>query len=68
MCIDLGWHRLPQDLEEPDMSMKRRIFWHTYVLDTGMAFTLGRTPSIHQYDVATKRPTVFEELPGAPGW
>ncbi|KAH8808824.1 hypothetical protein F5884DRAFT_382762 [Xylogone sp. PMI_703] len=67
MCIDLGWHRLPRDLEGSDTPKKRSLFWHVYILDKGMAFTFGRTPSIHQYDVATERPS-FKNLPPALGY
>jgi hypothetical protein len=67
MCIDLGWHRLPRDPEGLEISKKKRIFWHVYIMDKGMAFTFGRTPSIHQYDVATERPSFPQDLPGAPG-
>ncbi|KAK3935944.1 hypothetical protein QBC46DRAFT_396259 [Diplogelasinospora grovesii] len=65
MCIDLGLHHLPEDLHGPDITKKRRVFWHIFIFDQGMAFTLGRTPSIHYYDVATERPSL-KDLPGAP--
>ncbi|KAF9872421.1 fungal specific transcription factor domain-containing protein [Colletotrichum karsti] len=59
MCIDLGWHRLPKD--GPKVCKERQVFWHIYIHDKGMAFTLGRTPSIHPYDVSTPRPTVPDD-------
>lgn len=65
MCVDLGWHRLTLHPKEPEILKKVTIFWHIYAMDKGMAFTLGRTPSIHQYDVATGRPS-FRDVPGAP--
>ena len=68
MCIDLGWHRLPKPvgpLSDKEHS-RRGLFWHIYIMDTGMAFTLGRSPSIHQYDVATERPRA-EDFKVAPG-
>ena len=34
-------------------------------MDKGMALTLGRTPSIPQYDVATERPSYLPGLAGA---
>jgi hypothetical protein len=67
MCIDLGLHRLAKDTEGSAISTERKVFWHVYIMDKGMAFTLGRTPSIHQYDVATERPTFPKDLPGVPG-
>ncbi|KAI9044372.1 fungal specific transcription factor domain-containing protein [Aspergillus affinis] len=68
MCIDLGWHRLSKHPKGPELSKKRRIFWWVYVIDKGMAFTLGRTPSIHQYDVATERTSFPLDIPGPPGY
>ncbi|KAK1706409.1 uncharacterized protein BDZ83DRAFT_192221 [Colletotrichum acutatum] len=65
MCIDLGWHRLPSS--EPDFFKRRQVFWHVYVHDKAMAFTMGRTPSIHPYDVSTERPSIPKDcVPGVP--
>ncbi|KXH55706.1 hypothetical protein CSAL01_07655 [Colletotrichum salicis] len=65
MCIDLGWHRLSSD--EPKFSERRQVFWHIYVHDKSMAFTMGRTPSIHPYDVSTERPFIPKDhVPGVP--
>ncbi|KAK1621967.1 hypothetical protein BDP81DRAFT_169769 [Colletotrichum phormii] len=65
MCIDLGWHRLSSD--EPKFSKRRQVFWHVYVHDKSMAFTMGRTPSIHPYDVSTERPFIPKDhVPGVP--
>ncbi|KAF6812976.1 C6 transcription factor [Colletotrichum musicola] len=65
MCIDLGWHRLRKD--EPEISKERRIFWHIFIHEKGMAFTLGRSPSIHPYDVSTPRPSFPNDfVPGVP--
>ncbi|KAH7312506.1 hypothetical protein B0I35DRAFT_513841 [Stachybotrys elegans] len=63
MCIDLGWHRLPNDPEELRYSKELAIFWHIFVHDKGMAFTLGRTPSMPHYDVTTKIPAVTNSVP-----
>ena len=67
MCIDLGWHRLPRDPDGLGISKERKMFWRMYVMDKGLAFTFGRTPSIHQYDVATEPPSFSQHLPGAAG-
>ncbi|KAF4778757.1 C6 transcription factor [Colletotrichum scovillei] len=65
MCIDLGWHRLPSN--EPEFSKRRQVFWHVYVHDKSMAFTMGRTPSIPPYDVSTERPSIPKDcVPGVP--
>lgn len=67
MCLDLGLHRIPNHLEGEEASKKRVLFWHVYAFDKGMAFTNGRTPTIHHYDVAADRPDFQQEYPGIPG-
>jgi hypothetical protein len=66
MCIDLGFHHLPSSVDVADVGKKRIVFWHIYVMEKGMAFTLGRTPTIHQHDISTEKPTVPKGI-GAPG-
>lgn len=60
MCLDLGLHRMPQDAAGPDVRRKRMIFWNILVMDKGLAFNFGMTPTIHDYDITT-------DLPSAPG-
>ncbi|KAK4496427.1 hypothetical protein PRZ48_012407 [Zasmidium cellare] len=49
-------------------AMKKRVlFWHVYAFDKGLAFTNGRTPTIHHYDVAADRPNFQADYPGIPG-
>ncbi|KAF2166986.1 hypothetical protein M409DRAFT_23030 [Zasmidium cellare ATCC 36951] len=67
MCLDLGLHRMPSHLQGHEASKKRVLFWHVYAFDKGMAFTNGRTPTIHHYDVAADRPDFQAEYPGIPG-
>ncbi|KAI5855612.1 hypothetical protein GGS23DRAFT_608138 [Durotheca rogersii] len=55
MCTDLGLHRLPTVPFDEDEMKKRVTFWYLYIWDKGLALTLGRTQSIHQYDVSTER-------------
>ncbi|CRG89986.1 Thiamine repressible genes regulatory protein thi1 [Talaromyces islandicus] len=63
MCIDMGFHRLPGKYKSREEFKKHLIFWHIYVVDKGLAFTLGRTPSIPHYDVSTELPSIPEDLP-----
>lgn len=63
MCIDLGFHRLPGKYKNREELKKCLIFWHIYVVDKGLAFTLGRTPSIPHYDVSTERLSIPADLP-----
>lgn len=55
MCMDLGMHRMPHDQEGPDTYEMYRVFWHVYIMDKALAFTVRRTPSIHPHDVSTSR-------------
>lgn len=55
MCLDLGFHRMPNDLKGEQASKNRVLFWHVYAFDKGMALTNGRTPTIHHYDVVCDR-------------
>ncbi|KAI9929329.1 hypothetical protein MW887_000797 [Aspergillus wentii] len=66
MCIDLGLHQLPKDMEMSERLKKRSIFWNVYIIDKGLAFTMGRVPSIQPYDVSTERPAIHDK-PGIPG-
>lgn len=67
MCLDLGLHRIANDLKSKQASKTRMLFWDVYALDKQMAFTNGRTPTIHHYDVVSDRPDFQEEYPGIPG-
>lgn len=56
MCQDGGFHRLPEDNNDPDLERKRMTFWFVYVLDHGMALNFGRAPNIQDYDISVGRP------------
>lgn len=70
MCIDLGFHRLPP-LTSPndDNARKHKVLWYLYTMETGIALTLGRTKSLHLYDIATEHPSpdIGVGVPGIPG-
>ena len=68
MSLDLGLHTLPSSpTPDRDSSRKRKLFWHLYTMDTGLALTLGRPQSIHLYDVSTDRASRGVDVPGIPG-
>lgn len=68
MTLDLGLHTLPQSTTpDRDSSRKRKLFWHLYTMDTGIALTLGRPQSIHLYDVSTERASRGVDVLGIPG-
>ncbi|KAI0376816.1 hypothetical protein F5Y04DRAFT_273468 [Hypomontagnella monticulosa] len=54
--LDLGLHRLPFQMDGPEIYLKNRIFWHIYCWEKGLSITCGRTPVIHHYDVTTPHP------------
>ncbi|KAH9898792.1 hypothetical protein F4778DRAFT_771795 [Xylariomycetidae sp. FL2044] len=60
-CLDLGFHRLPHDSDEPDVSRDRRVFWYIFAWDKLLAMASGTTPVIHAYDVSTGYPFSEEE-------
>lgn len=62
MSLDLGLHRFDGgDVGDLQVHRRRMLFWWIYAYDHGLAFTLGRAPTIHHYDVTTQRPD-FERL------
>jgi len=66
MLLDMGFHRLANDLKDDILRKKRMLFWWMYAMDKGLAFTLGRTPTIHNYDVSSQRPTIPDDFVGIP--
>jgi hypothetical protein len=62
MCLDLGLHRLPDGDNDAETRRKRLIFWYVYSLDKGLAFNFGRTPTIHDYDITTARPSLSADV------
>ncbi|KAI2468962.1 hypothetical protein F4781DRAFT_395878 [Annulohypoxylon bovei var. microspora] len=52
-CLDLGFHRLSENVDSQDHRQKASVFWHIYCWEKGLAMTCGRTPIIHHYDVTT---------------
>ncbi|KAI1098177.1 hypothetical protein F4804DRAFT_325485 [Jackrogersella minutella] len=52
-CLDLGFHRLPENINDQETAKKRSVFWHIYCWEKGLAMTCGRTPVIHHYDVTS---------------
>ncbi|KAI1393318.1 uncharacterized protein F4822DRAFT_384294 [Hypoxylon trugodes] len=65
-CLDLGFHRLSDNLDSEDTRRKSSIFWHIYTWEKGLAMTSGRTPIIHHYDVTTPHPATLAEYINAP--
>ncbi|CAJ2499617.1 Uu.00g024700.m01.CDS01 [Anthostomella pinea] len=59
-CLDLGFHRLLSHRNSQEDAQKRRVFWHIYSWEKGLAMTCGRTPVIHHYDVSTVYPAAPE--------
>lgn len=64
MVQDAGYHRLPPYSVAPEATKKRLLFWFIYAIDRSMALTLGRSPSLQDYDITTEWPKIPEELDG----
>lgn len=60
LCLDAGYHRLFSRDTTKRARQKRLIFWKLYVLDRGFALSLGKAPSIPEYEVSLDRPVPGE--------
>ncbi|KAI0178947.1 hypothetical protein GGR52DRAFT_569850 [Hypoxylon sp. FL1284] len=60
-CLDLGFHRLPNEMRGKEVNMQREVFWYIYLWEKGLAITCGRTPIIHHYDVITAHPSLVSD-------
>lgn len=65
-CLDLGFHRLPNEEQGEDITRQREVFWYIYMWEKGLAITCGRTPMIHQYDVTTGHPAEISKRRDVP--
>ncbi|KAH7088962.1 hypothetical protein FB567DRAFT_321733 [Paraphoma chrysanthemicola] len=68
-CLALGYHRqeLVVALPSPKSHRVHRLFWSVYFLDRSLVLTLGRAPTIPEYDIDTE-PTPISEDPGKRPW
>jgi len=58
MCHDLGWHRATTSKgkeTDADATTQAVLFWTAYMMDKGMSLSLGRAPTIQDYDVTRSR-------------
>ncbi|KAI1774570.1 hypothetical protein F4818DRAFT_418281 [Hypoxylon cercidicola] len=60
-CLDLGFHRIPDEARGEETTRQREVFWYIYLWEKGLAITCGRTPMIHHYDVLTGHPAKLNE-------
>ncbi|KAI1762310.1 hypothetical protein GGR53DRAFT_521728 [Hypoxylon sp. FL1150] len=60
-CLDLGFHRLPNEGKGKEITRKREVFWYIYIWERGLAITCGRTPTIHQYDRPPRSPALVRD-------
>ncbi|RYC55513.1 hypothetical protein CHU98_g10692 [Xylaria longipes] len=52
-ALDLGFHRLPPDLNTTSIPNEVGIFWHIYAWEKGLAMTCGKSPTIRHSDVTS---------------
>lgn len=68
-CLALGYHREEVVAAMPILksSRVRRLFWSVYFLDRSLVLTLGRAPTIPDYDVDIEPSTISQD-PGRKPW
>ena len=67
MCVDLGFHRPTPGTAELDQFQSRKVFWYIFVMEKGVALTLGRPPNLRIADVAVDTLDYPNEILGIPG-
>lgn len=64
MSIEIGLHcshhngRIPAD----QVDRRSRVFWTVYLIETSLAYNLGRPPSISDAHITVKLPACTEEM------
>jgi len=60
LCQTLGYHRIPDTDNSDDAKFKKFLFWTNYFLDKSLSLRLGRTSSIADWDITTRRPSTSD--------
>lgn len=67
MCVDLGFHRPTPGTADLDQFQSRKAFWYIFIMEKGVALTLGRPPSLRIGDVTVDTLDYPNEILGIPG-
>jgi len=62
LCLDAGFHRLPDDHSTPYIRRSRLLFWVAYTIDKGLALSFGRAANIQDYDISIAEPLIQEDF------
>lgn len=67
-CLALGYHRADTSSSLPHREGEtlRRLFWWVFMSDSTLSLSLGRAPTIHEYDVDTPPVAVPKDTRRAP--
>lgn len=65
-CLDLGLHELPPGVADLYQSRGRKVLWYVFLMDKGLALTLGRPQALHFYDVSTDTSSHPDDVLGIP--
>lgn len=67
MCLDLGYHRPTPGAACLDNFHSWKVFWYIYVMEKGVALTLGRPANLHLGDIASDPMSFPHAVLGIPG-
>ena len=67
-CLVLGYHRegILKRCTPEESEKQRHLFWALYTLDKNLALTLGRTPTLQDYDIDAQLCTASSDPAFAP--
>jgi hypothetical protein len=66
ICLDLGLHALPPGVADMTQSRGRKGLWYVFLMEKGLALTLGRPQSLHFYDISTDTSSHPNDVLGIP--
>ena len=67
MAMNAGYHRLKSRSGDAEAQLKIAAFWSIYAMDRSMALSLGRAPTIQDYDIQTDLPATPEDIDSPAG-
>jgi len=65
LCLDLGFNRLKENPDDPDLNEKKNCFWFCYTLDRALSLNFGRSPNIPDFDITTPYPPIPDVAAGS---
>ena len=66
LCLDAGFHRLNDNSPDPQLNVKKILFWGVYALEKVQALSFGRTSTMQDFDMTTSYPNMYPWLKHGP--